>query len=170
MSKGSQASFYNKEFIIIIFLILNMCVVLGVAFMQFQSHQREVSNLRVNDFIKSQRVKEDRTDTGEAVEKAGILLSLDPFTVNLAENTGPRRYLRLKVVLKFSMRSDPDEFKSHIPQIRDSIINTINTKRAEDLFKVDGKQYLKEEIQATINAFLVNGNVINIFYVSFQIN
>ena len=45
-----------------------------------------------------------------------------------------------------------------------------STKRADDLLKKEGKSFLKEEIKASINSFLVDGRVEDIYYISFQIN
>ena len=100
----------------------------------------------------------------------GILLSLDGFTANLAQDDGPRRFVRLNVVLKFSHDSEEGEFRSRRPQIRDSIISILNAKKPNDLLKREGKEYLKEEIKSSINSFLVDGKVTAIYYVGFQIN
>ena len=36
--------------------------------------------------------------------------------------------------------------------------------------KREGKEYLKEEIKSAINSFLIEGNVVEVYYVAFQIN
>jgi flagellar FliL protein len=53
-------------------------------------------------------------------------------------------------------------------EIRSSV--SLNTKRPEDLLKKEGKLYLKEEIRTAINSFLIDGNVVDVFYIGFQIN
>ena len=78
------------------------------------------------------------------------------------------RYIRLNTVLKFSKESNEQEFKARKPQIRDSIIGILNSKRPEDLLKIEGKKFLKEEFKAAINSFLVDGHVIDVFYVNFS--
>jgi flagellar FliL protein len=112
----------------------------------------------------------EKENTGEAKQEDGILFPLDSFTANLAQGDGPRRYVRLNAVLKFSKDSNEEEFKVRKPQIRDTIISILNSKRPEDLLKVEGKNYLKEEIKAAINTFLVDGQVIDLYYVGFQIH
>jgi len=104
------------------------------------------------------------------VVKKENLLALDSFTVNLAQGEGPRRYVRLDAVLKMSEDAKTPEFEARKPQIRDTIISILNTKRADDLLKKEGKSYLKEEIQSAVNSFLVDGKVEDIYYISFQIN
>ena len=132
------------------------------------------STPNIQDVVKAELNKSSGEDgieeTGEAKKEDGILFPLDGFTANLAQGDGPRRFLRLQAVLKFSKSSNEQEFKSRKPQIRDAIISTLNTKRPEDLLKLEGKNFLKEEIKAAINSFLVDGHVIDVFYVGFQIN
>jgi flagellar FliL protein len=98
------------------------------------------------------------------------LLPLEMFTVNLAQGDGPRRYARMEAVLKMSDDAKAAEFEARKPQIRDTIISILNTKRPEDLLKKEGKQFLKEELKAAINAFLVDGKVEDVYYIGFQIN
>ena len=114
----------------------------------------------------------DATGEQKSVDtvKKENLLPLDSFTVNLAQGEGPRRYVRLDAVLKMSDDAKVPEFEARKPQIRDAIISILNTKRADDLLKKEGKSFLKEEIKNSINSFLVDGRVEDIYYISFQIN
>ena len=52
----------------------------------------------------------------------------------------------------------------------DSIISILNAKKAEDLLNREGKDYLKHEIKSSINSFLSEGRLLDLYYVSFQIN
>ena len=72
--------------------------------------------------------------------------------------------------MKFSKTSKEDEFRGRKAQIRDTIITLINAKRSKDILKLDGKNSLKEEIKASINTFLIDGSVIDIYYIDFQVN
>jgi flagellar FliL protein len=76
----------------------------------------------------------------------------------------------MTTVLSFSNATNQEEFKARKAQIRDSIISILNSKRPEDLLKVEGKQYLKSEIKSAINSYFVDGEVQDVFYTSFQIN
>lgn len=155
-------------------LVLVNTVMMGaVAWFQYQSHLKEASKPTLQDIVKAemQKAAEGTEDeAGEPREEDGILFPLETFTANLAQGDGPRRFVRLNAVLKFSKTSSEEEFKARKPQIRDAIIRTLNSKRPEELLKVEGKNYLKEEIKAAINAFMVDGHVIDVFYVGFQIN
>ena len=171
-SEGSPAGSSGIYPLLLIVLILNIALMGVVAFFQYSSHTKEVARLTAEHIEKSAEAIAVGADdeTGAAKEEKGILERLDGFTANLAQGDGPKRYVRLNAVLKFSDDSKPEEIKARVPQIRDTIISILNTKRPNDLLKVEGKNYLKEEIKAAINTFLVNGNVIDIFYMSFQIN
>ena len=138
----------------------------------------EVNRPSIQDVVRAQ-MKEMQPETGgesgegegeNKMETEGILFPLTAFTANLAQGDGPRRYVRLDAVLKFSKDSKEAEFKARQPQIRDVIISILNSKRPEDLLKLEGKEYLKEEIKTAINSFLIDGHVVDVYYVGFQVN
>ncbi|WP_372652495.1 flagellar basal body-associated protein FliL [Halobacteriovorax sp.] len=163
----------GKNPLLTIVMILQLILMGGIAYFQYMAHQKLAATESVMDVVKSDMKAgaiDESSETGEAREEEGILFPLDNFTANLAQGDGPRRFVRLNAVLKFNRDSSEEEFKARKPQIRDTIISILNSKRAEDLLKVEGKNYLKEEIKAAINSFLVDGKVIDVFYVSFQIN
>lgn len=168
----------GKNPLLLVVLLLNTIVMGGVGYMQFTSHQKMMTQPSVADLV-DKRLNESVGEDGEVqpedklglkAEEDGLLLPLDGFTANLAQGDGPRRFVRLNAVLKFSKQSQEEEFKARKPQIRDSIISILNAKRPSDLLKREGKEYLKEEIKAAINTYLVDGKVIDVFYVGFQIN
>lgn len=168
----------SKNPLLLIALLLNTIVMGAVGFMQYQSFQKSANEPSVKDLIKKELENVGASEEGiqpedvigRKVEDDGLLLPLDGFTANLAQGDGPRRFVRLNTVLKFSKESKEEEFKARKPQIRDSIISILNAKRPSDLLKREGKEYLKEEIKSAINSFLVDGKVIDVFYVGFQIN
>jgi flagellar FliL protein len=145
-----------------------------VAYFQWTYMQQLKTQPTVQDIVKAEMKaiegEEGSTTTPKKIEDDGILFPLDAFTANLAQSDGPRRFVRLNAVLKFSKVSSEEEFKARKPQIRDAIISILNSKRPDDLLQTEGKSFLKEEIKSAINAFLVDGNVIDVFYVGFQIN
>lgn len=161
--------------LLMILMIVNIVAMGTIAFFQWRFMDMEAKRPDLTQLLKE---KDVRPVEGEAageqksveVVKKENLLSLDSFTVNLAQGEGPRRYVRLDAVLKMSDDAKSAEFEARKPQIRDTIISILNTKRAEDLLKKEGKSYLKEEIKASINSFLVDGRVEDIYYISFQIN
>lgn len=169
-----SAAASSKNPLLTVLLLVNTIIMGAVAYFQYQSFQKLSKQESVQDIVRAQDRAlvhaDDFENTGMARQDDGILYPLDPFTANLAQGDGPRRFIRLNAVLKFSRDSSEAEFNSRKPQIRDTIISTLNSKRAEDLLQSEGKEFLKEELKAAINTFLVDGRVVDIFYVGFQIN
>jgi flagellar FliL protein len=165
----------GKNPLLMILMIVNIIAMGTVAYMQFKFMDMESKRPDLTQLLKEKDAGQPATEaTGEQktqeIVKKENLLPLDSFTVNLAQGEGPRRYVRLDAVLKMSEDAKAPEFEARKPQIRDTIISILNTKRAEDLLKKEGKSFLKEEIKASINSFLVDGRVEDIYYISFQIN
>lgn len=165
----------GKNPLVTILLVLNMVAMGVIAFMQYRFMQLEATRPDLTQLLKE---KDAAPVEGEAageqkqveVVKKENLLPLETFTVNLQQGDGPRRFARMEAVLKLSDDAKAAEFEARKPQIQDTIISILNTKKPEDLLKKEGKQFLKEEIKAAINAFLVDGRVEDIYYIGFQIN
>ncbi len=165
----------GKNPLLTILMIVNIIAMSVVAYFQWRFMDLEAKRPDLTQLLKEQKTDAvDGEAAGEAkpveVVKKENLMPLDSFTVNLAQGDGPRRFVRLDAVLKMSTDAKVPEFEARKPQIRDTIISILNTKRAEDLLKKEGKGFLKEEIKASINSFLVDGKVEDIYYISFQIN
>jgi flagellar FliL protein len=171
----NKAESGGKNPLLTVVLILNIIMMGGVAFLQFQTHKKMSSQPSMQDVVKAEMKKiegedDQKSETGEAKEQSGKLFPLDGFTANLAQGDGPRRFIRLNAVLKLSSEAKEEEYKARKPQIRDAIISILNSKRPQDLLKGQGKEYLKEEIKSSINTFLVEGKVLDVYYVGFQVN
>jgi flagellar protein FliL len=165
----------SKNPLLMILMIINILAMGSVAYFQWRFMDMEAKRPDLTQLLKERNASQTEGEVSGEQKKVEIvkkenLLSLDSFTVNLAQGEGPRRYVRLDAVLKMSEDAKGAEFEARKPQIRDTIISILNTKRAEDLLKKEGKSFLKEEIKASINSFLVDGRVEDIYYISFQIN
>ena len=174
-NQPKQVKKTGKNSLLALLLFLNMIVVLGIGFMQYSIFKKQSEEISLKDIIESDIRNpagsiENETLDGMAKKEEGILFPLESFTANLAQGDGARRFVRMVAVLKFSTDSSEEEFQARIPQIRDTVINTLNSKRPEDILKVEGKTFLKEEIKSSINSFLIDGRVLDVFYVSFQVN
>lgn len=173
---GTVQESSNKNPLLILLMITNILAMGTVAYFQWRFMEMESKRPDLAQLLKEKDAAGE-LDGEAAIEQRTVdvvrkenLLTLDSFTVNLAQGDGPRRYVRLDAVLKMSDDAKAPEFEARKPQIRDTIISILNTKRAEDLLKKEGKNYLKEEIKNSINSFLVDGKVEDIYYISFQIN
>jgi flagellar FliL protein len=163
-----------KNPLVTLLLIVNIVAMSVVAFFQYRFMQLEASRPDLTQLLKEKDAPLAPEAEGEqkkvAVVKKENLLPLETFTVNLQQGDGPRRFARMDAVLKMSDEAKPAEFEARKPQIRDTIISVLNTKRPEELLRREGKELLKEEIKAAINAFLVDGRVEDVYYIGFQIN
>lgn len=162
----------QKNPLVAVLLIVNIIALGTVAFMQYKFMEMESKRPDLTQLLKEAgmdpELKSEEAPT-ESVTKE-TLVDLASFTANLAQGDGPRRYVRLNVVLKMSEDSELAEIEARKPQIRDTIITILNSKRPEDILKRDGKLYLKQEVKSAINSFLTEGKVADLFYVGFQVN
>jgi len=163
----------SKNPLVAVLLVFNMIALGAVAFMQYKFMEMESNRPDLTKLLaESSETNPDVANEAIPTEdlKKESLLDLETFTVNLAQGDGPRRYVRMQTVLKMSEDSDATEVEARKPQIRDTVISILNSKRPEDLLKRDGKLYLKEQIKSAINSYLIDGKVVDVFYVGFQIN
>lgn len=164
----------SKSPLVIILLVINIAALGFVAFQQHKFMKMESEKPDLAELLKqgNEAIAKDAKDEQKPIESLSkeSLIDLDSFTVNLAQGDGPRRYVRLNAVLKMSKNSELSEVQARKPQIRDTVISILNAKRPKDLLKRDGKLYLKEQIKSAINSYLIEGRVIDVFYVGFQIN
>ena len=98
----------------------------------------------------------------------GPIFSLDTFIVNLADNGG-NRYLRVTMDLELGNSELEAEIDKRLPQVRDSILMILPTKRFEDISTVQGKIALRDYILATINGYLVQGKIAKIYFKEFVV-
>ncbi len=194
-SAGAAPS--GKNPLLVVLVLVNTIAVGAIGFFQFQNHKKLNSVTTAADVMKQDLESggehaaaeggghgEKKAEGGhggghgekgkegevEGVKADGLLYPLEPFTANLAPGDGPRRFIRISLVLKFNKEAKKEEVDARKPQISDTIISMLNAKKPEELLKKEGKDYLKEELKSSINSFLVDGQVVDIYYVGFQIN
>jgi len=120
-------------------------------------------------------------------------VELDTFTVNLSMNSS---FLKIKMILEYDpeimaktgehghggggayggggsggedKKGLPGILGERTPQIRDAILRTLTSKRAEEILTPEGKEQLKEELIDSINEAtgLEEGPIVNIYFVEF---
>ncbi len=104
----------------------------------------------------------------EKTDSIGTIYSVDTFIANLASTDG-KRYLRITMDLDYSENELAEELEGRLPQIRDSILMILTTKRFEDVNNIDGKIALRNEIVEKLNSFLQKGSINNIYFTEFVI-
>ena len=118
----------------------------------------------------------DKPKEGEAAkapEKSdqggiGPVFSLDSFIVNLSD-LGGKRYLRVTMGLELGDPKSAEELTKRLPQVRDSILMTIPTRKVEELQTTEGKNLLRTEIISNLNALLGKEIVKKIYFTEFVI-
>jgi flagellar FliL protein len=98
----------------------------------------------------------------------GPIFSLDTFIVNLADEGG-HRYLRVTMDLELVEGSTQDEVKGRLPQIRDSILMILPTKRFQDISTAQGKAALRDEIMEKLNSLYSHKVIGNIYFSEFVV-
>lgn len=96
------------------------------------------------------------------------IFNLDPFIVNLQDNSGTR-YLKLTVNLDLSSPAAQAEITSQTTQIRDSLIILLSSKSYTDIGTVEGKYQMRDEIVARVNQFLTKSKVKTAYFTEFVI-
>jgi flagellar FliL protein len=109
----------------------------------------------------------------EAAEEAakptiGPIYSLESFIVNLAE-PGGKRYLRVTMDLELSTEAVAEEITKRLPQVRNSMLMILPSKKFEEISTIEGKNTLRDEIVVTLNEFLQTGTVTNLYFTEFVV-
>jgi flagellar FliL protein len=106
---------------------------------------------------------------GAAVKQSlGPIYTLDTFIVNLADKGG-KRYLRVSIDLELQNPEMQVELVKRLPQVRDSILMILPSKRFDDISSMDGKVALRGEILETLNGFLTQGKITKIYFKEFVV-
>ena len=98
----------------------------------------------------------------------GTIFALETFIVNLADKGG-NRYLRVTMDLELGIPELETELSKRLPQVRDSILMILPSKRFEDISSVAGKIALRDEIMETLNGFLTRGQITGIYFKEFVV-
>ena len=96
----------------------------------------------------------------------GVMFTMDPFVVNLAGSSG-KRFLKVTTTLELSAPEVNAEFNENLQKITDSILVLLSSKSVEDVYSVQGKFKLKDEITTRVNRFLVVGHVKDAYFTEF---
>ncbi len=109
----------------------------------------------------------------EGVQKGGQkvlghVYRMDPFLVNLAD-VDKARYLKLRINLESNEPKPNEEYDKRLPQLRDTVLTILTSKKQKDLYDVEGKQKLREEIVTQLNLVLQKFKVQTIYFTEFMI-
>ena len=98
----------------------------------------------------------------------GPIYALDTFIVNLADKGG-QRYLRVTIDLELGSPKLETELEKRLPQVRDSILMILPSKRFNDISSVQGKTALRDEILENLNGYFTQGKITNLYFKEFVV-
>lgn len=154
----------NKLVIIVLSVCLVFIIILGAGLFIMYS---KLSSL---DEVVNPQIEDESEQAAEGVEVQGLgpIYSLQPFIVNLADEGG-KRFIRITMDLELQNNALTEEMAQRLPQIRDSILMILPTRRVVDIQSTEGKVTLRDEILKTVNGLLKSGSVANIYFTEFVI-
>lgn len=176
--------------VVLALTLVNFLATIGMAAILFISFQRDRAQPRVEDIAAGEGHAEGgdhggakaegghgaakEGEHGEAKKKtgeSGKMVTLEQFTVNLSTpgSVNPK-FFRVNIALEVPNEDTETEVNGKMPQVRNTIIDLVNSKRANDLATAEGREYLKDEIKNGINSFLVNGKLKGVFFTNFAVS
>jgi len=96
------------------------------------------------------------------------LLSIEPIVVNIA-GSGVGRFLKVTVEVETDSVAARDELQIRLPQVKDSIITLMSSKRIADVADFEGKVLLKDDLRDRLNALLTTGSVESVLLTEFVV-
>lgn len=158
----------QKPVLLIALAVINMLVVAGVGFMLYKGKQKEAAEPKIEHVIKGEADAQHKEATEEK-ELVGKVIPLETFIVNLAGSKG-RKVAKVNMELELKGEKAAEEIDKRKAQVRDIIIIILSSKTYEEVSSRDGKDSLRNEIKDTINSFLVQGKISNVFFTEFIYN
>ena len=98
----------------------------------------------------------------------GYIYSMDPFTVNLADQGRPR-YLKTRISIESQEIKVNEEYEKRLPQLRDMILTVLSSKSYGEISDSEGKMKLREEIITKLNRLLRTFQIKTVYFTEFMI-
>jgi flagellar protein FliL len=168
---------------VMILTVVNLLATIGMVAVLFVSFQRDKKNARIEDLSVAAKTETKTADGAKSAEatgnkensakkavESGKMVTLEQFTVNLSTpGSVTPKFVRVNISIEVPTEDAETELMTKMPQVRNTIIDLFNSKRAADLAGADGRDYLKDEIKNALNGFMVNGKVKGVFFTNFAV-
>ena len=132
----------------------------------------EVEKLPVSTSKKKEvHEKEDKKGKDEKIniEEECLIVPVDPVIVNLS-GSGGRRYLKVKINLEAKDVDIKKKIEAKSVQIKDRLIFILSSKTLEDIEGSEGQEYLRREIQDSVNVVLkIEDGVLQVYFTEFVV-
>lgn len=94
----------------------------------------------------------ENAEAEQAVERqTPIFMQIEPFTVNLADDSYGSRLLYTGVTLRVGNEESKAILEEHMPQVRSRLLMLLSGKQADELTSSEGKQQLAQAIIDRLN-------------------
>ena len=91
-------------------------------------------------------------------EGAPVFVTLEPFTVNLAD-TESDRLAQVAVVFETADKKVDEAIKAQMPAVRNAILLLLSSKTGRELLTLEGKEKLAAQIAETVNKRIDDGAI-----------
>lgn len=167
VSNGSN----KTNVIYVVLIVVNMFFLAGVGWMIYQGKKKDNAEPKIEHVIKGEHETQEEHNKEEK-QFIGKVVPLETFIVNLAGSKGRKV---AKVMMELELKDSEgknvaDEIDKRKAQVRDIIIIILSSKKYEEVSNKEGIENLKNEIKDTINSFLTNGKISNVFFTEFIYN
>ncbi|MDT0500505.1 MULTISPECIES: flagellar basal body-associated protein FliL [unclassified Halomonas] len=108
-------------------------------------------------FVFSQPDASAEETPATAERSAPIFLSIEPFTVNLADDDYGSRLLYTGITLKLGDDQTQALLEEYMPQVRSRLLTLFSGQKASELTSAEGKQHLADDIITELEAPLEPG-------------
>jgi len=158
----------SKKPLLLILLVVIVVVLGGGGFYAWRFVLGAPTN--VNELRKSISGKNTKKPQEPKEKKVtmGPIQALEPFIVNLSGDQG-ERYLKVAMNIELSNEDVVEEVTKRIPQLRDSIIILLSSKKFNEISQFEGKKELKRALLTRINSFLVKGKAKSVYFTEFVV-
>jgi flagellar FliL protein len=151
-----------KLIIIILLVVIILGVLGGAAYMMFLKPKPEETEQMAAGAKK--KVPKKEVKVGNEI---GMLYPLETFIVNMADSGGTR-YLKVTLQLELDdTKKLVESMDKRKPQLRDSILTVLASKRYEEVSSAQGKLILKQEVIRRVNSLLTEGSIVNVYFTEF---
>lgn len=129
-------------------LVLILAIIAGGALWWKAAHPKADPDAEEEESVTTTKKEAKKKD-----EHPPVFVNLEPFTVNLVQETGDQ-YLQVALAVEFEEPTAEALMKAHMPKVRDAIIRLLGSKKASELAPTDGKNKLAAELKEVINDVL----------------
>ena len=156
--------------IVVLILVILIGAVVTILMMGGDSKSEEKASKATEktEKVAGEKKPTPGAESSRTLDKIGILLPLDTFTVNLMSESGSR-YLKATISLELSGKELTEELEAKKPVIRDKILRLLSSKSIEEVSTLKGKDQLSEQIMQQLNPMLKDGSMNGVYFTDFVI-